>query len=67
MPEINVKQIVKEWKKELKNRINGKIQGDANSSVYNIARLNYTPVPGGVGLLTRMQLIENIVKAYIEI
>lgn len=47
------------------NRINGKIQGDANSSIYNIARLNYTPVPGGVGLLTRMQLMENIVNAYL--
>lgn len=49
------------------NRINGKIQGDANSNIYNITRLNYTPVPGGVGLLTRMQLMENIVKAYTEI
>ena len=49
------------------NRINGKIQGDASPDIYDISCLNYTPVPGGVGLLTRMQLMENIVKAYTEI
>lgn len=49
------------------NRVNGKLQGDANPDIYDISRLNYTPVPGGVGLLTRMQLMENVVKAYTEI
>lgn len=46
------------------NRINGKIQGDASPEIYNIPCLNYTPVPGGVGLLTRMQLMQNVVDAY---
>lgn len=46
------------------NRINGKIQGDASPEIYNIPYLNYTPVPGGVGLLTRMQLMQNVVDAY---
>jgi len=49
------------------NRINGKLCGDANSEIYDMSRLNYTPVPGGVGLLTRAQLMENIIKAYTEI
>ena len=38
---------------------NGKMVGDC----YNTEGRNVTPVPGGVGLLTRLTLLENVVKA----
>lgn len=46
------------------NRENGKICGDADTTIYKNPYLKYTPVPNGVGLLTRMQLMQNIVDAY---
>ena len=49
------------------NRTNGKLCGDADPMIYKLPYLNYTPVPGGVGLLTRTQLMENIIKAYTKI
>lgn len=45
------------------NRVDGKIRGD----VYNQhlrPDLTVTPVPGGVGLLTRAYLLQNVLKAY---
>lgn len=41
---------------------NGKLVGDC----FNIENREVTPVPGGVGLLTRVALLENVVKAYKE-
>lgn len=38
----------------------GKLCGDANSEIYDIPTLDYTPVPGGIGLMTRVGLLENI-------
>lgn len=46
------------------NRIDGKLCGDANPEIYKFSNLSYTPVPGGVGLLTRAQLMENVINAY---
>lgn len=40
---------------------NGKLVGDC----FNTEDREVTPVPGGVGLLTRVALLENVVKAYI--
>ena len=39
---------------------NGKICGDCEKGMGD----NVTPVPGGVGLLTRIALLENIIKCY---
>ena len=41
------------------NFVDGKLVGDC----YNTDGRNVTPVPGGVGLLTRLTLLENVVKA----
>lgn len=41
------------------NFVDGKLVGDC----YNTEGRNVTPVPGGVGLLTRLTLLENVVKA----
>ena len=41
---------------------NGKMCGDCFSQ--NESSPNVSPVPGGVGLLTRIALLENVVKAY---
>ena len=41
------------------NFVDGKLVGDC----YNTEGRNVTPVPGGVGLLTRLALLENVVKA----
>lgn len=38
----------------------GKLCGDADSEIYNIDTLDYTSVPGGVGLMTRVGLLKNI-------
>jgi len=43
------------------NRIEGKLQGDA---VRDLPVKLQTPVPGGVGLLTRITLLENLLEAY---
>ena len=41
----------------------GKICGDANRNTYEKARA-YSPVPGGVGVMTNVVLMENLLKAY---
>lgn len=42
---------------------NGKLCGDINSTVKSFALMS-TPVPGGIGLTTRLSLIQNVVEAY---
>ena len=42
---------------------NGKLCGDANKECYEVAKA-YTPVPGGVGVMTNILLMENLLKAY---
>lgn len=42
---------------------NGKLCGDANKECYEVAKA-YTPVPGGVGVMTNVLLMENLLKAY---
>ena len=45
------------------NRVDGKLYGDAKEDLpVNIK----TPVPGGVGLLTRLTLMENLIEVYKE-
>lgn len=41
---------------------NGKLCGDCNPEMYNREDICITTVPGGVGLLTRLALLENIVE-----
>ena len=41
------------------NFVDGKLVGDC----YNTEGRNVTPVPGGVGLLTRLSLLENVLQA----
>lgn len=50
------------------NRENGKLCGDVDYESVSAALPNtyVTPVPGGVGLLTRLALMENVVKAHDE-
>lgn len=43
------------------NRIDGKLHGDA---LRDLPVALQTPVPGGVGLLTRLTLLENLLEAY---
>lgn len=45
------------------NNINGKLFGDVESTSHN-QRVTVTPVPGGVGLLTRACLLQNVMEAY---
>ena len=45
------------------NRYNNKIYGDVSSDCTLVARL-MTPVPGGVGPMTVITLMENVYKAY---
>ena len=43
------------------NRIDGKLYGDAEPNLH----VRYqSPVPGGVGLLTRLTLLRNLLEAY---
>ncbi|RKW23767.1 bifunctional 5,10-methylenetetrahydrofolate dehydrogenase/5,10-methenyltetrahydrofolate cyclohydrolase [Candidatus Gracilibacteria bacterium] len=44
--------------------LDGKIYGDADTELIDIAGNNITPVPGGVGALTVCMLMKNTVKAY---
>ena len=46
------------------NRENGKLYGDVSHLVMDKARL-MTPVPGGVGPMTVISLMENVYKAYV--
>ena len=41
----------------------GKLCGDASSECYYIVKA-YSPVPGGVGVMTNVVLMENLLKAY---
>ena len=41
----------------------GKLCGDANKECYEIVKA-YSPVPGGVGVMTNVVLMENLLKAY---
>lgn len=43
------------------NYVDGKLVGDARPNLQISAQ---TPVPGGVGLLTRLTLLENVMEAY---
>lgn len=45
------------------NRVNGKLQGDVDHGYWLEDKL-VTPVPGGVGLLTRAYLLQNVMEAY---
>ena len=45
------------------NRIDGKLYGDV---IPNLNVSLQTPVPGGVGLLTRLSLLENLLLCYKE-
>lgn len=40
----------------------GKLVGDCSPEVYDKVKA-YTPVPGGVGLMTRMMLLKNVINA----
>ena len=42
---------------------NGKLCGDASKECYDVVKA-YTPVPGGVGVMTNVVLMENLLKAY---
>lgn len=46
--------------------INGKLCGDVNRKYVenNIKKTYVTPVPGGVGLLTRVALLDNVIRSY---
>jgi len=44
-------------------KVDGKIVGDADASVFNMAGF-ITPVPGGVGPVTVAMLVMNVVKAF---
>ena len=45
------------------NFVDGKLCGDANKECYDIAKA-YSPVPGGVGVMTNVILMENLLQAY---
>ena len=45
------------------NFVDGKMCGDCDKQLYDSALVHITPVPGGVGLLTRLSLLENTVDA----
>lgn len=44
---------------------NGKLTGDASKDCYELAAA-YSPVPGGVGVMTNVALMENLYKAHIN-
>lgn len=46
------------------NIVNGKLCGDMHEDCKSIVKL-YTPVPGGVGLMTRAMLIRSVATAYL--
>ncbi len=46
------------------NRVNGKVVGDVDFNAVSEKAHFITPVPGGVGPVTRYTLLENLVKAY---
>lgn len=42
---------------------NGKMCGDCDKAMYDDETISITPVPGGVGLATRLQLMKNVYQA----
>ena len=42
---------------------NGKLCGDASKECYDVVSA-YSPVPGGVGVMTNVVLMENLLKAF---
>lgn len=44
---------------------NGKLCGDASKECYEIVKA-YSPVPGGVGVMTNVVLMENLLKAFLK-
>ena len=40
----------------------GKICGDCDKALYDDEDVLVTPVPGGVGLMTRLSLMENVIE-----
>lgn len=44
---------------------NGKLCGDASKECYDIVKA-YSPVPGGVGVMTNVVLMENLLKAFLK-
>lgn len=42
---------------------NDKLCGDVDKRIYDLDHVRVTTVPGGVGLLTRLQLLDNVVTA----
>ena len=45
------------------NFVDGKLCGDANKECYDVVKA-YSPVPGGVGVMTNVVLMENLLEAY---
>lgn len=49
------------------SRIDGKLYGDYRHTLFDkLYRIQATPVPGGVGLLTRAYLMKNVLTAYLN-
>lgn len=44
----------------------GKICGDCDKSMYDDETIQITTVPGGVGLMTRLMLMKNVVKSWLN-
>lgn len=44
----------------------GKICGDCDKSMYDDETIQITTVPGGVGLMTRLMLMKNVVKSWLD-
>lgn len=44
----------------------GKICGDCDKSLYDDENIDITTVPGGVGLMTRLMLMKNVVKSWLD-
>ena len=45
------------------NKVDGKLCGDISKDAYDCNAL-ITPVPGGIGLLTRAMLLKNVLRSY---
>ena len=45
------------------NFVDGKMCGDCDKKLYDSALVHVTSVPGGVGLLTRLSLLQNVIDA----
>jgi len=58
--DVNDKQVVIDI--GINYNAEGKLCGDASSEIYELVNA-YSPVPGGVGVLTNVCLMENLIKA----